>query len=49
MSISVPTPFGTHLAEVDHWHAVYCERVKELFERYKGFNPDYKHKELLVE
>ena len=36
-------------AEIDHWHAVYCERVKELFERYKGFNPDYKHKELLVE
>ena len=26
-----------------------CKAVVELFDRYKGTNPDYKHKELLVE
>lgn len=35
--------------DVDKWHAVYCERLVELFDRYKGSNPDYKHKQLVIE
>ncbi|KAL1518622.1 hypothetical protein AB1Y20_002910 [Prymnesium parvum] len=36
-------------ADVDHWHAEYCRKLQELFENYKGRNPDYKHKELVIE
>ena len=36
-------------AEVDFWHAKYCEQLVALFERYKGRNPDYVNKELTVE
>lgn len=35
--------------DVDKWHAEYCTKLKELFDRYKGRNPDFKHKELLIE
>ena len=35
--------------DVNYWHDKYCEALHGLFERYKGTNPDYKHKELLVE
>ena len=36
-------------ADVDKWHALYCVRLQELFDAYKGRNPDYKHKELSIE
>jgi hypothetical protein len=35
--------------DVDRWHAEYCSKLKELFDAYKGRNPDYKHKELMIE
>lgn len=35
--------------DVNAWHAKYCEALVELFERYKGTNPDYKHKTLVIE
>ena len=35
--------------DVDRWHAEYCNKLTELFDAYKGRNPDYKHKELLIE
>ena len=34
--------------DIEKWHAVYCERLKELFDAYKGRNADYKHKELVI-
>lgn len=34
--------------DVNKWHAVYCEKLKELFDNYKGRNPDYKHKDLFI-
>jgi len=34
--------------DVDKWHAIYCEKLVELFDRYKGTNPDYKHKDLSI-
>lgn len=36
-------------ADVDKWHALYCVRLQELFDAYKGRNPDYKHKKLSIE
>jgi len=35
--------------DIDKWHAVYCKQLVELFEKYKGANPDYKHKTLFIE
>lgn len=35
--------------DVDKWHAVYCEKLVELFDNYKGNHPDYKHKDLSIE
>jgi len=35
--------------DLDRWHKVYCDRLVELFDRYKGNNPDYKHKTLVIE
>uniref|UniRef100_A0A7S0PXT3 Acyltransferase n=1 Tax=Coccolithus braarudii TaxID=221442 RepID=A0A7S0PXT3_9EUKA len=35
-------------ADVDEWHAKYCAAVKELFDAYKGKNPDYAQKELEI-
>eukprot|EP00440_Ansanella_granifera_P041720 gb/GFBE01045235.1/.p1 GENE.gb/GFBE01045235.1/~~gb/GFBE01045235.1/.p1 ORF type:complete len:349 (+),score=46.12 gb/GFBE01045235.1/:1-1047(+) len=35
--------------DIEKWHAVYCQKLKELFDAYKGRNPDYKHKELIIE
>ena len=35
-------------AEVEHWHGVYCQKLEELFERYKAANPDYAHKRLKI-
>lgn len=35
--------------DVDKWHGVYCEKLQELFENYKGKHPDYKNKKLEVE
>jgi 2-acylglycerol O-acyltransferase 2 len=34
--------------DVDKWHAVYCEKLLELFDNYKWANPDYKHKKLEI-
>jgi len=34
--------------DVDKWHAVYCEKLTELFDAYKGKNPDYKDKQLII-
>lgn len=34
--------------DVDKWHAVYCEKLLELFDNYKSANPDYKHKKLEI-
>jgi len=48
-------PLGLpHIAEptqedVDKWHAEYCKKLVELFDKYKGSNPDYKHKTLFIE
>ena len=36
-------------ADINEWHAKYCAAVVELFDRYKGTNPDYKHKQLVIE
>jgi len=35
--------------DIDKWHAEYCKQLTELFDRYKGSNPDYKHKKLVIE
>ena len=35
--------------EVDTWHAEYCAQLHQLFDAYKGRNPDYKHKELIIQ
>merc|ERR1719414_1025828 len=35
-------------ADVNKWHAIYCDKVVELFDNYKGTNPDYKHKDLVI-
>jgi len=34
--------------DVDKWHGVYCEKLKELFDTYKVKNPDYKDKQLII-
>ena len=34
--------------DVEKWHAVYCQKLTELFDNYKGRNPDYKHKKLII-
>lgn len=34
--------------DIEKWHAVYCQKLTELFDTYKGRNPDYKHKELII-
>lgn len=34
--------------DIEKWHATYCEKLTELFESYKGRNPDYKHKDLII-
>ena len=36
-------------ADVDEWHAKYCEALLALFEKYKATNSDYVHKTLLLE
>eukprot|EP00634_Sargassococcus_sp_CCMP2135_P004135 CAMPEP_0198648674 /NCGR_PEP_ID=MMETSP1467-20131203/3678_1 /TAXON_ID=1462469 /ORGANISM="unid. sp., Strain CCMP2135" /LENGTH=352 /DNA_ID=CAMNT_0044384409 /DNA_START=30 /DNA_END=1088 /DNA_ORIENTATION=+ len=36
-------------ADVDHWHAVYCDKLQALFDNYKRFNPDYADKILVIE
>lgn len=36
-------------ADINEWHTKYCEAVKVLFDRYKGTNPDYADKELVIE
>jgi len=36
-------------ADVDKWHAVYVEKLTELFDRYKVFNPDYAQKTLVIQ
>lgn len=35
--------------EVELWHSRYIEQLVELFDKYKGTNPDYAHKELCIE
>ncbi|CAJ1413578.1 unnamed protein product [Effrenium voratum] len=35
--------------DIEKWHAIYCEKLKELFDSYKGRNPDYKEKELMIQ
>ena len=35
-------------ADVDEWHAKYCEAVTKLFEKYKEKVPAYKHKKLKI-
>ena len=35
--------------DVNLWHAKYCDELQALFERYKGTNPGYKHKTLVIE
>lgn len=34
--------------DIEKWHAVYCQKLTELFDNYKGRNPDYKHKKLII-
>mmetsp|Transcript_10079 Transcript_10079/g.24366 ORF Transcript_10079/g.24366 Transcript_10079/m.24366 type:complete len:165 (+) Transcript_10079:463-957(+) len=34
--------------DIQKWHAIYCEKLKELFDAYKGRNPDYKEKDLII-
>mmetsp|Transcript_82628 Transcript_82628/g.164077 ORF Transcript_82628/g.164077 Transcript_82628/m.164077 type:complete len:338 (-) Transcript_82628:214-1227(-) len=41
----IPNPTAE---DVDKWHAVYCEKLKQLFDTYKGKNPDYKDKQLII-
>lgn len=39
-----PTP-----ADVDAYHALYCEKLVHLFDTYKKHHPDFAHKTLVVE
>ena len=34
--------------DIDHWHAIYCQRVEQLFDKYKEKVPEYKHKKLEI-
>ncbi|CAH0364461.1 unnamed protein product [Pelagomonas calceolata] len=36
-------------ADVEKYHALYVQKLVELFDRYKKFNPDYADKQLAVE
>ena len=42
----IPDPTA---ADVEKYHALYVEKLVELFDRYKGFNPDYAGKALSIE
>jgi 2-acylglycerol O-acyltransferase 2 len=35
--------------DIDKWHGVYCEEVKNIFETYKEKVPMYKHKKLFID
>lgn len=35
-------------ADIDKWHAKYCQEVKRLFDTYKERVPEYKHKQLEI-
>ena len=37
-----------HKEDIQKWHEIYCEKLKELFDAYKGRNPDYREKELSI-
>jgi len=37
------------MEDVDKYHALYSAKLVELFDRYKGFNPDYADKTLVIE
>ena len=41
----IPSPTQ---ADIDKYHALYCERVTQLYERYKERVPEYKHKKLVI-
>ena len=47
--LGLPTIANPTQEDVDFWHAKYCDALTKLFDAYKGTNPDYKHKELLIE
>jgi len=34
--------------DIDKWHAKYCQEVTRLFNTYKEFAPEYKHKQLEI-
>ena len=36
-------------ADVDKYHALYCEKLLDLYDNYRRFNPDYAGKALVIE
>jgi len=36
-------------ADVDKWHAKYCEEVSRLYNTYRERVPAYKHKKLFID